>query len=377
LQVSPIKNVGVYHDSGISLWHFDQLNDHCYRFNHKDYFRNPESLNDFLDSNYSLKFAGYHVPFPVEGTWIERFHKVYPQVNHSFVFCSELHERTVEQLRQLDLPNVTIFICGFFNAYNFVNAKVYRWMDWFVTTAYFYSVVNSHLIPEKIITHHNKEKYFDVLLGCTRVHRDFVYNYIVENSLQDKLILSYHRRADIDLKETGFIFETDGLELQDKVYKHTVDPVTFHGKKMTLSQTVPFTIYNQTYYSIVAETNFFNEFNFYTEKIVKPIICGRLFIAIAGQYYLRNLKQLGFKTFSSVIDESYDNEPDNTTRWAMAMKQMDILCKRNPFEVYEKISDVVKHNQSLMLSHDWYREFSLQLKSVLDPYLTSDHKVVD
>ena len=92
------------------------------------------------------------MPFPVENTWIERFHRSYNIVNHSFVFCSELHERTVDQLQQLDLPNVTIFICGFINSYNFVNAKIYRWMDWFVTTAYFYSVVNSHLIQEKIKT---------------------------------------------------------------------------------------------------------------------------------------------------------------------------------------------------------------------------------
>jgi hypothetical protein len=106
-------------------------------------------------------------------------------------------------------------------------------------------------------------------------------------------------------------------------------------------------------------------------------MCGRLFIVIAGQYYLKNLKAMGFKTFDSIIDESYDNESDHRTRWQKALLQMELLCNRDPIEVQEKIKDIVKHNQSLMLSHDWYREFSLQLKSVLDLYLTADHKVVD
>ncbi|CAB4133465.1 hypothetical protein UFOVP257_206 [uncultured Caudovirales phage] len=375
MRSASVQNVGVYHDSDISLWHFNQLTD--YTFNDQDYFKNSESVNNFLNSNYPLKFAGYHVPFPVEDTWISRFYQTYTVVSHSFIFCSELHEGTIDQLLQLDLPNVSIFICGFFNTHQFVNAKIYRWMDWFVTTAYFYSVVNGHLIPEKLSPNINKEKYFDVLLGCTRIHRNYVHDYINTNDLNNSVIMTYHRRADQKLSDNGFIFETDGLELKNIDYNHTVNEVRYFGRKMSLSQVVPFSIYNKTHYTLVAETNFSNKFNFYTEKIVKPIMCGRLFIVIAGRHYLKNLKSFGFKTFDSVIDESYDNEINDAIRWAKAMGQVKLLCDKDPAYVYNKISDVVKHNQSLMLSHDWYHEFSLQLKSVLDLYLTSDYIIVD
>lgn len=373
--VVSIQGVGVYHDSDTSRWHFDQLNDHIYCFNHSDYYTD---LPTFLSKDYSVKFAGYHVPFPAEPTWLERFRELYSTVNHSFVFCSELHERTVAQLMEIDLPNVSIFICGTINNDHFKNAQVYKWMDWFSTSTHFYSKIEPELITNKLLPQLNKPKYFDILLGCARVHRDFVHQYITERELQDKMVLTYHRRADLDLKNSGFIFETDGVELQDtRTYTHTVDPVKYHGKAMTLSQVMPFTIYNETYYSLVAETNYFNHFNFYTEKIVKPLMAGRLFIVISGQHYLKNLKNFGFKTFESVIDESYDNEPDDQIRWTMALRQLEELTKQNPENVYRKIADIVEYNQRVILNHDWYHEFSITLSYVISRFLTSDHIVVD
>ena len=371
--VVPIRGVGVYHDSDTSRWHFDQLNDHSYQFSHSDYYFD---LPSFLSKDYSIKFAGYHVPFPAEPTWLERFRTIYSTVNHSFVFCSELHERTVAQLMDIDLPNVSIFICGSINTDHFKNAKIYKWMDWFSTTTHFYSKVEPTLIDNKLVPQINKPKYFDILLGCTREHRDYVHKFITEKNLTDSMIMTYHRRADLDLQNSEFIFETDGIELQQsRTYTHTVDPVKYHGGNMTLSQVMPFTVYNETYYSLVAETNCFNHFNFYTEKIVKPLMAGRLFIAIAGQYYLKNLRKFGFKTFDSVIDESYDNEPNNEIRWAMALEQLTKLSKQNPEEICRKIANEVEHNKQVMLEHDWYNEFSLTLAQTINQYLTADHKV--
>jgi hypothetical protein len=140
---------------------------------------------------------------------------------------------------------------------------------------------------------------------------------------------------------------------------------------------IPFSVYNQTYYSIVAETNASNDFNFYTEKVVKPILGERLFIVIAGKDYLKNLRIHGFKTFEGIIDESYDSEPDPYKRWELALEQLRLLCDMNPYTVYEKANEIVKHNQQLMLTHPWYYNVSLQLKSVLDYYLTSDHIIDD
>ena len=301
----------------------------------------------------------------------------YTVADHVFVFCSELHQHTVDQLISLDRPGISIFICGFVN-YKFNHAQIYTWMDWFITTVYFYNSVQPDLLNKKLLPQMNKSKYFDILLGCRRTHRDVVYQYIADNQLLNKVTMTYYQRWNVDLRETDHIFESEGLEfLPESNYTHSVHQVQYYGHRMNLSQVVPFVIYNDSYYSVVAETNAVNEFNFYTEKIVKPILGKRLFVAVAGQGYLQRLRSFGFKTFDTVIDESYDEEPDSVRRWNMALDQVKLLTEQDPVEIYAKIKDVVEHNQRLMLDTNWYEDLSRQLATVIAPYLNSAHTTAD
>lgn len=352
--MSLVHNVGIYTDTDTCLFHVNNLN-----LNPNFLIYNSE-IDKFLESKNIKKFALFHVPFFHDSTWLQRLDAVYYISDKIFVFCSELHNHTVEQLISLDKPKLSIFICGFIN-YNFKYAQIYNWMDWFTTTTDFYKVVKPDLLDYKLLDQ-PKSKFFDILLGCERTHRNYVYNFITQNNLNTKVIMTYYRRWNIDLRQTEHIFETDGLEfLPESNYTHSVHHVLYYGRKTNLSQVIPFTIYNDSYYSLVAETNAENQFNFYTEKIVKPILGKRLFIVIAGQGYLKNLRSFGFKTFDSVIDESYDDEPDNITRWRMAMNQVKNLINENPIIVTDKIKEIVLHNQTLMLHYDWYNIMSKQL----------------
>ena len=370
-----LDGVGVYLDSNTCLFHFENLKHYTFEFQH--YFIEANNLIQFINSKHVIKFSVFHVPFFNDISWIERLEQSYTVTDHVFVFCSELHQHTVDQLISLDRPGISIFMCGFVN-YNFKQAQIYTWMDWFVTTVYFYNTVQPSLLNEKLSPQINKSKYFDILLGCRRLHRDIVHQYILDNQMLDKVIMTYHRRWNVDLRETDHIFESEGLEfLPESNYTHSVHQVRYHGHKMNLSQVVPFVVYNDSYYSVVAETNAVNEFNFYTEKVVKPILGRRLFVAIAGQGYLRRLRSVGFKTFSDVIDESYDLEPDHTARWGMAMDQVKFLTEQDPVEIYAKIKHVVEHNQRVMLETDWYQNLTKQLITVIAPYLSSVHTTAD
>ena len=370
-----LDGVGVYLDSNTCLFHFENLKHYTFEFQH--YFIEANNLIQFINSKHVIKFSVFHVPFFNDISWIERLEQSYTVTDHVFVFCSELHQHTVDQLISLDRPGISIFMCGFVN-YNFKQAQIYTWMDWFVTTVYFYNTVQPSLLNEKLSPQINKSKYFDILLGCRRLHRDIVHQYILDNQMSDKVIMTYYRHWNVDLRETDHIFESEGLEfLPESNYTHSVHQVRYHGHKMNLSQVVPFVVYNDSYYSVVAETNAVNEFNFYTEKVVKPILGRRLFVAIAGQGYLRRLRSVGFKTFSDVIDESYDLEPDHTTRWGMAMDQVKFLTEQDPVEIYAKIKHVVEHNQRVMLETDWYQNLTKQLITVIAPYLSSVHTTAD
>lgn len=75
---------------------------------------------------------------------------------------------------------------------------------------------------------------------------------------------------------------------------------------------------------------------------------------LGGQYQLRNLKQLGFQSFDSVIDESYDSIENNATRFGAAMAQVKYLCEQPQQEILDKIKPIVDHNFNVMMSTDWY-----------------------
>ena len=133
---------------------------------------------------------------------------------------------------------------------------------------------------------------------------------------------------------------------------------------MSISQIVPLRIYNQTAYTLVAETNFSNHYSFYTEKSTKPILARRLFVTLGGQHQLANLRGLGFRTFGDVIDESYDVELNDFERMLKVIKEIKKISQLNDTEVKEfirNVSPIVKYNQVVML--DKVRRSSIHLST--------------
>lgn len=336
-----VKSSLMYHDSTITDYQMSQLG-----INIDSSF----SITEFLEKNCDHKLSCYHVPFPSDNDWLKRFSATYQQCDHTFVFCSELHDSTVEQLISLDKENVSLLICGFIN-FKFKFARVYQWMDWFTTTREIYQKID---ILEKLTPYNIKSKYFDVLLGQPREHREYVKNKILKNKLDSDIILTSikSQKPLIELSESDWIWE-EGIKKIDPKAKYTVSTVEYHGHSVSISQIIPISIYNKTAYTLVTETNFSNHYSFYTEKTVKPILAKRLFVVISGQYFLRNLRKLGFKTFDGIIDESYDLESDHAKRFDMAIEQMQYLINCPQEQILEKIKPITEHNQKLMLNQNW------------------------
>lgn len=302
-----------------------------------------------IDVSQPQSLAAYHTPFPYNTDWLTDL--INRSADRRIVFCSELHAQPVEDLLKLDQPGIELHVCGVLN-HEFHYARVFRWMDWFHTSADFYRH-RPNFLSERLRPNDIKPLIFDILLGCQRPNRDYVYHYINQNNLTDQVTMTYFRRWDIDLRTTDqFIPEEAGLEYLTAP-NGTVHQVRYHGHRMCLSQVVPIDIYNQTAYTLVTETNGVNEFNFYTEKIVKPILAQRLFVVIAGRHYLRNLRAMGFRTFDGIIDESYDAVADPAERYRQAMQQVEWLCRQPQRPVLDSIMDITQHNYQLMVDTDW------------------------
>ena len=299
----------------------------------------------------------FHVPFPFHPNFELQVNNARADNKNIAIICSELHRPAVDFIKRYQHANVTYFTCGYMPS-----VTTHLWMDWFITTVDFYQR-HAELL-DNLNPHTAKEFHFDILLGCTRQHREIVYNFVLENQIDKLSILSYHRHGQMPLRTNPNFIQEEGVEYIEDT-RYTGDMVKYKGDIVGMSKIIPAKIYNQTAYSIVTETNAENDFTFYTEKIVKPILAKRLFIVIAGRNYLKNLRNLGFKTFDCVIDESYDDIEDNIARYNAACEQIQKLSSLPQQEVLDKIKPIVEHNKEVMLLTDWLGDFHKELKTAL------------
>ena len=197
---------------------------------------------------------------------------------------------------------------------------------------------------------------FDVLLGARKCHRDFVMANLQTKGLLDRSIVNYR-----DVFRGGFM-EIDSVQQrtnellngQPLLYPYVspnLDPAWEVREEITynVSDIVPWQIFHRTRYSVITETIFQYSF-FFTEKTTKAIFAKRLFVVFSSKGYLQRLRNLGFKTFSDVIDESYDNEEDPLIRFTKAFEQIEFLSKQDYNIVNSKISSTVEHNHQRLFT---------------------------
>lgn len=313
------------------------------------------NLSQIYNISNDISAAVFHVPFQIDDAFTDKINLAVNQYANIIMLCSELHPNTVKFIRNNQHPKIHYFTCGSIDG---VETKL--WMDWFITTADIYKQNN---LLDQLTPYSVKSKYFDALLGWAKPHRQIIYDYLNND---DRVILTYLQDRTASLAESGWITAENCVI--DPSIRNTVTRVSYHNQEVSISQIIPFNIYNDSAYTIVAETNFDNDYSFYTEKIVKPILASRLFIVFSGQHYLKNLRALGFKTFNGIIDERYDQIADPTLRFKSALEQVDYLLAQPQELILSQIKDITIYNKQLMLSGCWQQEFlenfSSSLKSI-------------
>jgi hypothetical protein len=111
--------------------------------------------------------------------------------------------------------------------------------------------------------------------------------------------------------------------------------------------------YTNSYCNIVFETVFDADGSggtFLTEKTFKPIKHGQAFVVVAPPGTLQTLRSLGYRTFDSVIDTSYDSIEDNTQRWIAVRGVIESIKHSNLDQFQQQCRADVEHNRSLFLS---------------------------
>lgn len=107
--------------------------------------------------------------------------------------------------------------------------------------------------------------------------------------------------------------------------------------------------YIDTYFSLVTETVVEQLWSFRTEKIAKPIMIGHPFIVVSNPGYYRDLRNLGFKTFGHVIDESFDSIENHQDRVERIIDIVQDLCQQDLAEFQNSCYTVCKYNQQHLI----------------------------
>lgn len=332
--------------------------------------RITNDINEFLNSNedYKVVITSNHTLFPENA--VNRSHEVY--INYlkeialkcDLVFANEyeLHSETL--FLHTSGVNVYWAIPGLINSDYETNI---------IFNGSRFNSLNSlyDQLPDKLANlnpYTPKEKLFDALLGLEKPHRTFVYDSLHNNNLEELSIISYAGKTKV------WIDEPDVITNQDKnTVQNSYDGVSYgHLHDVPWSHIVPISLYNKTAYSIIAETNYFNEFSFYTEKTGKVFLGKRLFVPFCGYRFLSNLRKVGFKTFDGIIDESFDEIQDDNTRWNAAFDQILKLSKMNQQEVLDLAKPILEHNYNHFVQTNWFESTVSQIvNKVKDLTLTS------
>jgi len=112
--------------------------------------------------------------------------------------------------------------------------------------------------------------------------------------------------------------------------------------------------------SIVTETAFFKENDFISEKTWKPLWHFQPFIIVGRPYTLKYLKELGYKTFDWLFDESYDEIEDDIKRMEFIINEIkkvnSYTIEELTIKIKENFSDL-EHNHSTLLAYGESRLF--------------------
>jgi hypothetical protein len=110
-------------------------------------------------------------------------------------------------------------------------------------------------------------------------------------------------------------------------------------------------LFLDSYISIVTETSFYIDNDFISEKIWKPLYQFHPFIVVGRPHLLKYLKEIGFKTFDWLIDETYDTIEDDGLRMEAIIKEIKKLNELSLDEIQSIIHqnfDKLEHNHTIL-----------------------------
>jgi hypothetical protein len=292
-----------------------------------DYYR----LHTFKIENFEKKFAiidhrGRHRDiWENEEYWKEFNYRTEKLHNLGFVFIIGHPWESLENVSSwLDLHNLSSWL-----DYNkLLSGKNY--IHWSGDCSWFWFLMHRKHKNKKYNFDHTQKKYdFLYLNKQSRTHRKKLFDALRKESLLDHSLISF---LDAPYK----------IKLNSSYELPWVDAENYprYGSDQDIHEPQ----FNDSAFNLVSETNDNNHDVFITEKLWKPIIAQQIFVVHGNFGYLKKLREMGFRTFNSVFDESYDTEQDPDRR----IEKIVSLCRHlrtvDKSKIYRETESIRQYN---------------------------------
>lgn len=213
-------------------------------------------------------------------------------------------------------------------------------------------------------------KLFNCLNKRKRPHRFWFYTKLLEHDLADRGLVSInefdirHMYVENRLPPANLI-EQANKRLPSTIYgiSNTEHPDSYYINRIRDD------VCADSWVSVVSESSFSDMDNevFVSEKTFKPIACMHPFIILGNRGSLAKLRELGYKTFSGFIDETYDTLStfERMEAIAVALKKINEIDDKLTW--YKSMRHILEHNRrQLAINAGLDNPAIIKLKSIVD-----------
>jgi hypothetical protein len=207
-------------------------------------------------------------------------------------------------------------------------------------------------------------KYLNSKFNFNHDHKKYDFLYLNKGSRSTRnLLFSKMKEANL-LDNSLYSFHSQGITLPAEYELPGIDPKLY--PRWGMDQEIYELPYNDTKFSLVPETNDTDDEVFITEKLWKAVLAQHLFVVFGNYLYLQKFRNMGFKTFSAYIDESYDLERNPTKRIESIVSTCKKLKESNWRDLYLQTQSIRKHNFETFFDK---QKLSLQVNKVIESFL--------
>jgi hypothetical protein len=219
------------------------------------------------------------------------------------------------------------------------------------------------------------------IIGGKRDHRVLLLYHIFKNGVRNAWVSCPETcpYENVPISDIGARF-SDRYQDIEQVFKDAPVPLHFPGETDHPMHSCWLSLFDQvdeTLAYVVTETVFFGRRNHITEKTFKPICQQLPFVLASTAGSLEYLRRYGFQTFSSIWDESYDEETNDLLRIekiAALLRDLDAMTPRELNQMYQAVMPIVKHNYEHFYGGGFERLLWPELTGMLDR-ITNDFRV--